>query len=103
VLDSVGQDSLDITSTEVLKSLLVEMCHLGRRSHQRFRFDRGGSAGESGCGLERLDIELWIARANEPLRDLLLVTGLTNQLGKDNIYLSVRAAVTAYHDRFAAD
>jgi SulP family sulfate permease len=53
--------------------------------------------------LERLDIELWIARANEPLRDLLLVTGLTNQLGKDNIYLSVRAAVTAYHDRFAAD
>jgi SulP family sulfate permease len=50
--------------------------------------------------LERLGVELWIARANEPLRDLLQVTGLTKRLGKDNIYLSVRAAVTAYHARF---
>ena len=34
--------------------------------------------------LERLGVELWIARANQPLRDLLQVTGLTNRLGKEN-------------------
>ncbi len=50
--------------------------------------------------LERLGVELWIARANQPLRDLLLVTGLTKRLGKDNIYPSVRAAVTAYRTHF---
>ncbi len=49
--------------------------------------------------LDRRGVELWIARANKPLRDLLQVTGLTKRLGKDNIYLSVRAAVTAYHAR----
>lgn len=52
------------------------------------------------ANLERLGVELWIARANKPLRDLLLVTGLTKRLGKDNIYVSVRAAVTAYRARF---
>jgi SulP family sulfate permease len=50
--------------------------------------------------LERLGVELWIARANQPLRDLLLVTGLTKRLGKENIYPSVRAAVTAYRQQF---
>ncbi len=50
--------------------------------------------------LERLGVELWIARANEPLRDLLQVTGLTKRLGKENIYPSVRAAVAAYRTRF---
>ena len=50
--------------------------------------------------LERLGVELWIARANKPLRDLLEVTGLTKRLGKDNIYPSVRAAVLAYRSRF---
>jgi len=50
--------------------------------------------------LERLGIELWIARANEPLRQLLEVTGLTGRLGKDNLYVSVRSAVEAYHARF---
>jgi hypothetical protein len=50
--------------------------------------------------LERLGVELWIARANKPLRDLLEVTGLTKRLGKDNIYPSIRAAVTAYRARF---
>jgi SulP family sulfate permease len=50
--------------------------------------------------LERRGVELWIARANQPLRDLLQVTGLTKRLGKDNLYPSVRAAVMAYHDRF---
>jgi MFS superfamily sulfate permease-like transporter len=53
--------------------------------------------------LEKRGVELWVARANAPLRDLFQVTGLTKRLGKDNIYPSVRAAVTAYHDRFAAD
>jgi MFS superfamily sulfate permease-like transporter len=47
--------------------------------------------------LERKGIELWIARANGPLRDLLQVTGLRNKIGEQNIYPSVRAAVTAYH------
>jgi SulP family sulfate permease len=50
--------------------------------------------------LERRYVELWIARANEPLRELLHVTGLTKRLGKDNIYPSVRAAVTAYQALF---
>jgi MFS superfamily sulfate permease-like transporter len=50
--------------------------------------------------LERLGVELWIARANRPLRDLLEVTGLTKRFGKDNIYPSIRAAVSAYHERF---
>lgn len=50
--------------------------------------------------LERLGIELWIARANNPLRQLLQVTGLMNRLGTDNIYPSVRAAVEAYHTHF---
>lgn len=50
--------------------------------------------------LERLGIELWIARANNPLRQLLQVTGLMNRLGTDNIYPSVRAAVVAYHTHF---
>jgi sulfate permease, SulP family len=52
--------------------------------------------------LERLGVELWIARANGPLRNLLEVTGLTARIGKDNIYPSVRAAVTAYHECFGA-
>jgi SulP family sulfate permease len=52
--------------------------------------------------LDRRGVELWIARANGPLRDLLDVTGLAARIGKDNIYPSVRAAVTAYHECFGA-
>jgi len=52
--------------------------------------------------LQRLGVELWIARANGPLRDLLQVTGLTDRIGAENIYPSVRAAVTAYRARFGA-
>jgi sulfate permease, SulP family len=51
--------------------------------------------------LERRGVELWVARANEPLRKLLQVTGLTQRLGKDNVYPSVRAAVIEYRARFA--
>lgn len=47
--------------------------------------------------LEQLGVELWIARANAPLRELLQATGLTARIGTENIYPSVRAAVTAYH------
>jgi sulfate permease, SulP family len=50
--------------------------------------------------LERLGVELWIARANEPLRDLLTATGLTTRIGAGHIYPSVRAAVTAYDAQF---
>ncbi len=52
--------------------------------------------------LERRGVELWIARANEPLRELLQATGLTKRLGKQNIYPSVRAAVVAYHAQFGS-
>ncbi len=52
--------------------------------------------------LEKIGIELWIARANEPLRKLLKVTGLTKRLGRENFYPSVRAAVSAYHEQFDA-
>jgi SulP family sulfate permease len=49
--------------------------------------------------LERRKVELWIARANAPLRDLLQVTGLTARIGEANIHPSVRAAVIAYRTR----
>jgi MFS superfamily sulfate permease-like transporter len=52
------------------------------------------------ANLGRLGIELWIARANTQLRGLLLVTGLTKRLGKQNIYPSVRAAVEAYRAQY---
>lgn len=51
--------------------------------------------------LERIGVELWIARANEPLRELLTVTGLTTRLGAEHIYPSVRAAVLDYRATLA--
>jgi SulP family sulfate permease len=53
--------------------------------------------------LDRRGVELWIARANGPLCNLLEATGLTMRLGKDNLYPSVRAAVVAYHARLAPE
>jgi len=50
--------------------------------------------------LDRRGVELWIARANGTLRDLLQATGLTASIGEGNINPSVRAAVTVYHTRF---
>jgi high affinity sulfate transporter 1 len=47
--------------------------------------------------LERMGVELWIARANEPLRDLLLLTGLMKRIGEEHLYPSVRSAVAAYN------
>ena len=52
--------------------------------------------------LERLGVDLWIARANGPLRDLLTATGLMKRLGAEHIYPSVRAAVVAYQAQFGA-
>ena len=52
------------------------------------------------ANLERLGVELWIARAIGPLRELLQVTGLTDRIGADNLHPSVRSAVTAYRARF---
>ncbi len=54
------------------------------------------------ANLQRLGVELWIARANRPLRDLLQVTGLTTRIGQENLHPSVRSAVTAYRARFGA-
>jgi len=50
--------------------------------------------------LERQGADLWLARANAPLRELLTTTGLTTRLGAEHIYPSVRAAVAAYQARF---
>ena len=77
VLDSEAISDFDSTAAEALENLDAD---LGRRN-----------------------VELWIARANEPLRDLLQATGLTARIGEENIYPSVRAAVTAYHTRFGTE
>ena len=50
--------------------------------------------------LERLGVDLWIARANGPLRELLTATGLMKRLGAEHIYPSVRSAVAAYQEQF---
>jgi sulfate permease, SulP family len=55
--------------------------------------------GNIDADLERLGVELLIARANSSLRQLLTATGLTERLGPEHIYPSVRAAVTAYHSQ----
>jgi hypothetical protein len=52
--------------------------------------------------LERVGADLWIARANGPLRQLLTATGLMKRLGAEHIYPSVRAAVVAYHAQFGS-
>ena len=52
--------------------------------------------------LERVGVDLWIARANGPLRELLTATGLMKRLGEEHIYPSVRAAVAAYQAQFGA-
>ena len=52
--------------------------------------------------LERAGADLWIARANRPLRQLLTATGLMKRLGAEHIFPSVRAAVVAYQAQFGA-
>ena len=53
--------------------------------------------------LERRGVDLWIARANAPLRELLTATGLMKRLEEEHIYPSVRAAVEAYAAQFGAE
>ncbi len=55
------------------------------------------------ANLERKGIEFWIARANEPLREILSLTGLTKRLGDGTSYPSVRSAVEEYRARFGID
>ena len=74
ILDAEAISDFDSTAAEALETLDVD--------------------------LERLGVELWIARANGPLRELLQATGLTTRIGEENIHPSVRAAVTAYRTRF---
>lgn len=46
--------------------------------------------------LDRRGVDLWVARANEPLIELFEVTGLTKKISAENIFPSVKAAVLAY-------
>jgi hypothetical protein len=52
--------------------------------------------------LERVGGDLWIARANGPLRELLTVTGLTKRPGTVHIFPSVREAAMAYQAQLGA-
>jgi SulP family sulfate permease len=70
ILDAEAISDFDSTAAEALESLDADL-------------ERGGA-------------DLWVARANGPLRDLLTATGLTKRLGAEHIYPSVRAAVVAY-------
>jgi MFS superfamily sulfate permease-like transporter len=56
--------------------------------------------GNVDADLDRLGVEVWLARANGPLRHLLAVTGLTPRIGAEHIYPAVRAAVAAFQARF---
>jgi sulfate permease, SulP family len=74
VLDAEAISDFDSTAAEALENLDVD--------------------------LERLGADLWIARANKPLRELFATTGLMNRLGEEHMFPSVRAAVAAYHAHF---
>ena len=74
ILDAEPISDFDSTAAEALESLDAE--------------------------LERVGADLWIARANGPLRQLLTATGLMTRLGAEHIFPSVRAAVVAYHAHF---
>jgi SulP family sulfate permease len=67
VLDAAGQDSLDITSAEVLKGLLVELKGKG--------------------------IDYYVAELHEPVREFSQRTGLYEIIGEDHIFPTVEAAI----------
>jgi high affinity sulfate transporter 1 len=67
VLDAAGQDSLDITSAEVLQGLVVELR------------DKG--------------IEIYVAEVHAPVREFSQRTGLLEMIGEDHIFPTVEAAV----------
>jgi high affinity sulfate transporter 1 len=67
VLDSAGQDELDITSTDVLKSLLVELKGKG--------------------------IVIYVAEMHAPVREFAQRMGLLEMIGEDHVFPTVDAAV----------
>jgi SulP family sulfate permease len=68
VLNSAGQDSLDITSAEMLKGLLVELK------------DKG--------------IDIYVAELHAPVREFGQRTGLLEMIGEDHIFHTVDSAVS---------
>ena len=74
MLDSAGQDSLDITSAEVLKGLLVELK------------DKG--------------IEIYVAEVHAPVLEFSQRTGLLEMIGEDHIFPTVDAAVRSIERLF---
>lgn len=68
VLDSAGQDSLDITSAEMLKNLLVELKEKG--------------------------IETYVAELHAPVREFSQRAGLLKLVGEDHIFPTIEAAVS---------
>ncbi len=67
MLDAAGQDSLDITSAEVLKGLVAELK------------DKG--------------IDIYVAELHGPVREFGQRTGLLEMIGEDHIFPTVDAAV----------
>jgi sulfate permease, SulP family len=67
VLDSAGQDSLDITSAEVLKGLVEE--------------------------LKAKSIQIYVAELHGPVREFGQRTGLLEMIGEDHIFPTVDTAV----------
>jgi sulfate permease, SulP family len=73
VLDSAGQDSLDITSADVLKGLLLELKEKG--------------------------IEIYVAELHGPVLEFGQRIGLLDVIGEDHIFPTVDAAVRAIEIR----
>jgi len=67
VLDSAAQDSLDITSAEMLKGLLTEMMEKG--------------------------IDIYLAELHQPVREFGQRLGLLGLIGEDHIFPTVDTAV----------
>ncbi len=67
LLDSAGQDSLDITSADVLKGLFSELKSKG--------------------------IEIYVAELHGPVREFSQRTGLFEMIGEDHVFPTVEAAV----------
>jgi MFS superfamily sulfate permease-like transporter len=66
-MDAAGQDSLDITSAEALKGLLVELKEKG--------------------------IDYYVAEVHAPVREFSQRTRLLELIGEDHIFPTVDAAV----------
>jgi SulP family sulfate permease len=73
VIDAEAVIDIDVTAADALKKLYRE--------------------------LERKGILLGIARASQPLQKMLDRSGLTDLIGKEHIYPTIRTAIQAYHER----